>query len=704
MKHSSSSNRSFNENVATKKGKYCHHDYTQNEGVQYTQVQNTSTHANTIFQQQQTKHNTKKTLVIKQHLRNRQNSAKQRNRKNMQNTRKKRRESTEQQVGEDSWSQCLIKFNESVAHGPIYVCTVCWQTWFRHSVYNIEQVHMTTEAEVSMFYQCVTGKTSIDNKLWVCRTCRDAIKEARVPKLSIENKMGFPEQPNELKLHGMEERLVSPRITFYQFIVLPVGGQKLVRGNVVNVPVDIAPTLMMLPRTFQDSKTIAIKFKRRKQYKKCKFQENIRPKAVWLAVHYLMKNSQLFQNEGINIDTHWLEKTREVDDENCCFFQQQELFKVTQNNDEHKKEVKMDVDEEQSQQQPEQEHENDTQQEEHEDDGYEEVNEDDETLGIVNRDTLLHDPEVIPEELTFAPGEGQVPLSIFYDENSEYLAFPTIFCGLKRPDNKERDVPVHYSEICKYELRSVDRRVAQHIPNLFYKFKKIQMKSVTDTVSLSMRRCKTKGKKITVGDVLNEESRDAMVRLDEGYYIFRNLRNSPAYLNKRKKDAFAMIQQLGFPALFISQSAAETKWHELLKALGKLVDEKTYTNEDIEGMDFQTKARLIRSDPVTVVRYFEHRFHTFFKDVLCSKHKPIGEITDYFWRLEFASRGSIHIHWFAYLKDAPVYGQDNNEDIADYYDHYMSCSSEVPEEHQQFVNYQLHRHTKSCRIRSMNKC
>ena len=31
-----------------------------------------------------------------------------------------------------------------------------------------------------------------------------------------------------------------------------------------------------------------------------------------------------------------------------------------------------------------------------------------------------------------------------------------------------------------------------------------------------------------------------------------------------QKDAFAMIRQLGFPALFISQSAAETKWPELL--------------------------------------------------------------------------------------------------------------------------------------------
>jgi hypothetical protein len=37
-----------------------------------------------------------------------------------------------------------------------------------------------------------------------------------------------------------------------------------------------------------------------------------------------------------------------------------------------------------------------------------------------------------------------------------------------------------------------------------------------------------------------------MVKLDEGYFILRTLRNSPAYLEKRKTDVFAMIRQLGF--------------------------------------------------------------------------------------------------------------------------------------------------------------
>ena len=52
--------------------------------------------------------------------------------------------------------------------------------------------------------------------------------------------------------------------------------------------------------------------------------------------------------------------------------------------------------------------------------------------------------------------------------------------------------------------------------------------------------------------------------------------------------------------------------------------------------------------------------------VVKSKCKPIGKISDYFWRKEFATRGAIHVHWFAYVKDAPIYGESSNNDIADF--------------------------------------
>ena len=230
------------------------------------------------------------------------------------------------------------------------------------------------------------------------------------------------------------------------------------------------------------------------------------------------------------------------------------------------------------------------------------------------------------------------------------------------------------------------------------------MKSVMAMKSLLMCRCKRKGKDICVRDVLDDDERAKIVRLNEGYYIFKDIRNSPAYLGKKKIEAFAMIRQLKIPALFISQSAAETKWPELLRALGQTVDNKTYTDTEIAQMDFETKSRLIRGDSATLVRYFDHQFNVFLKNVIFSKCKPIGEITDYFWRKEFATRGAIHVHWFAYVKDAPVYGEVPNSEITEFYDKIISCSSDVPEDHKEYIQYQIHRHSKSCRVGKARSC
>ena len=592
-------------------------------------------------------------------------------------------------------TELLLIFNDSIAEGPIYVCTCCQQIWFRHSVYNVQEIRLKSDSERKMYDACSTRYISRNGKEWICKTCRNAIKDGKIPKMSLKNKMGFPRLPPELQLHPMEERLIALRIVFMLLRDHPVGGQTFARGNFVNIPINIAPTVNTLPRTFTESEIVTIKFKRKKQYKRCEFKENIRPVAVWKALHYLLMESQLYKDANIQVDTSWLSQiniSQDGDDEISDIDETNQKTVINANSPKYISGKDKTCDDESI--------------------NFSEDEDNFETCAI-DMDTMLDDNDpilpqsdepVTAQEMTFAPGEGQIPLSVFKDENAEYLAFPSIFCGQKRPDNSERSHIVHYSDICKYELRCVDRRVASNIPNIFFKLKRLQIKQVCDKVTLAVRRFKTKGKKLKVKDILDDTERQRLINLDEGFYIFRTIRNSPAYLEKRKKDAFAMIRQLGFPSLFISQSCAETKWPELLRSLGQLQDNKTYTDEEIEGMDWQTKCRLIKGDSPTVVRYFEHRFLQFFNLVIKSPHKPIHEVTDYFMRMEFAGRGTIHIHWFAYLKNAPDFGHSDTTVVADYYDQIISCSSDVPENYKKYIEYQLHRHSKTCRIGNTHKC
>ena len=51
----------------------------------------------------------------------------------------------------------------------------------------------------------------------------------------------------------------------------------------------------------------------------------------------------------------------------------------------------------------------------------------------------------------------------------------------------------------------------------------------------------------------------------------------------------AMIRQLGIPSLFISLSAADTKWTNLLSSIQTLLTNKLCSNEEIEKNDMVTK-------------------------------------------------------------------------------------------------------------------
>ena len=61
------------------------------------------------------------------------------------------------------------------------------------------------------------------------------------------------------------------------------------------------------------------------------------------------------------------------------------------------------------------------------------------------------------------------------------------------------------------------------------------------------------------------------------------------------KDIFAIIRQLTLPAWFMSLSAADTRWTDLLKMLAKLNND--YSDKDVEGLTWQEKTRLVQKDP-----------------------------------------------------------------------------------------------------------
>ena len=563
--------------------------------------------------------------------------------------------------------QIVNEFHRAVEDGPQYICTCCNQMWYRESV---QLVNPNLKASSHLKDMVFTGKISAAGKEWVCHTCCNSIRMNKLPKCATANLMNFSVKPEELNLTQMEERLVSPRIPFMCLHQLPRGGQLSLTGNVVNVPSDVNQTMLKLPRRPNESDCIPIKLKRKLSYKHHVDFRTIRPKKVLEAVNWLVTNSKLYQQEGISLDTEWQEE--DMTEEGVAEEDDAEKNKETENDKE---------------------------------DDWEETQETNLPPGVL--DTLLQPQDLTDEArriYSFAPAEGNTPVSVFMDKNSEELSFPTLFCGNARPENSQRTVNVTYGDICKSELRCSDRRMAGHIPNIFFKYKKLQTKHILDKANICIRKTK-RNQDLTAAYLKTSGNVEKLCRLNEGFRIFKDLRGSPPYWEQTKKDLFAMIRRLGIPTWFMSFSSAETRWYHLLQILHKCVHGTRITEEQVAELTWFQKSELIKSDPVTCARHFDHQVKKFLNTVLQGHYvDPVGPIEDFFYKVEFQMRGSPHIHMLAWVKNTPVLDGSikGKKELISFVDKYVTCSKDP--DIIDLVSRQEHSHSRTCKKRNKKEC
>src|SRR4029434_6255645 len=111
----------------------------------------------------------------------------------------------------------------------------------------------------------------------------------------------------------------------------------------------------------------------------------------------------------------------------------------------------------------------------------------------------------------------------------------------------------------------------------------------------------------------------------------------------------------------------------------------------------------LRSNPVTTMRMFDKRVDALLRHLLLSPAQPIGEVIDYFFRVEDQARGSPHIHLFAWCQNAAVFEEGPDEKLCEFVDKYITCQlpdpNTDPELFKIVTEVQTHskRHSKSCK-------
>lgn len=199
----------------------------------------------------------------------------------------------------------------------------------------------------------------------------------------------------------------------------------------------------------------------------------------------------------------------------------------------------------------------------------------------------------------------------------------------------------------------------------------------------------------------NSDSLQRILHYDEGHKFLRPVIGTPPYWMSTQKDLFALIRQVGIPTFLASFSSADLRWPEMMNTI--IMKEGKQIN--IDELDWSEKCGLIRRNPVTAARMFDHRWHCFLKHVIMSPAQPIGKIKDYFYHVEFQQCGSPHVHCLFWVENAPKlsdHDADNDALVAEFIDTYITC--ETPPENDTVLyetvnSVQKHstRHSKTCR-------
>ncbi len=103
-----------------------------------------------------------------------------------------------------------------------------------------------------------------------------------------------------------------------------------------------------------------------------------------------------------------------------------------------------------------------------------------------------------------------------------------------------------------------------------------------------------------------------------------------------------MVDTLGFPTVFFTNSAADLHWPELLRLMSSSESFSTTSSSTI------CRQALVEN-PAIADWFFHERIHQFIKHF----YVDILGATDYWVRYEWQHRGSPHVHSLAWLPNSP---------------------------------------------------
>ena len=191
-----------------------------------------------------------------------------------------------------------------------------------------------------------------------------------------------------------------------------------------------------------------------------------------------------------------------------------------------------------------------------------------------------------------------------------------------------------------------------------------------------------------------------MITDDQIFASFKNIRGTPQYFHNMLLDVLAKIRVFDVYTFWVTGSAADFHWTEIIKVVACQYGENL-TDEEIKAMYGSTKLSYLKRNPVTVARQIDYIFKQLWGKVILGGMHPIGQILNYDDRREFQGRGTEHFHAPIHVVNAPKIDKNKDEEVVQFINKYVTCclpdESDHPELHKLVKTLQTHNHSSTCK-------
>ena len=129
----------------------------------------------------------------------------------------------------------LMKFRKAILEAPSNKCFSCKKLHYGR----LGGMIPWDEASKMLEFVNLSVDDSV-GQLWFSNKCKKSLQQKKIPVASEFNSMKVAKVPSALgELNTLEDRLISKATVFMKMVILPRSGQRAVRGQVINFPLDV---------------------------------------------------------------------------------------------------------------------------------------------------------------------------------------------------------------------------------------------------------------------------------------------------------------------------------------------------------------------------------------------------------------------------------------------------------------------------------